>query len=114
MTDTATQISISDQIAEVAAEISMRDRVYPGLVRSGKYTPAEAARKVATMHQVLATLRWLARNSYWIHEVHELRREEAYWKKGGDMVHPAVRVVQEAFPGATVTAVRPISTKHAP
>lgn len=49
-------ITIDDQIASVKREISMRHRVYPRWVDTGKMRQDEADREIAAMNAVLATL----------------------------------------------------------
>lgn len=50
------QISLSEQIRCVEREISMRKRVYPGLVIRGKMTEGQKDREIATMQAVYQTL----------------------------------------------------------
>ena len=47
---------IREQIAEVAREIVLRERVYPKWVEAGRLTQAKADRQIAVMNAVLATL----------------------------------------------------------
>lgn len=49
-------IDINRQIACVRREISMRRRVYPRWVSTGKMTQDEADRQISTMEAVQATL----------------------------------------------------------
>jgi len=49
-------IDIDRQIACVRREISMRRRVYPRWVSTGKMTQDEADRQISTMEAVQATL----------------------------------------------------------
>lgn len=50
------QISLSEQIRCVEREISMRKRVYPGLVIRGKMTEGQKDREIAAMQAVYQTL----------------------------------------------------------
>lgn len=49
--------TLKEQMACVAREIALRERVYPKLIASGKLRPNEAEYQLATMHDVLDTLR---------------------------------------------------------
>lgn len=49
-------IPLSDQIAEIRRELSMRERVYPVLIGRGKLTKIAAARNNERMRAALATL----------------------------------------------------------
>ena len=49
-------IPLADQVACVRREIAMRERAYPGFVRSGRLTQEKADRELATMRAVLETL----------------------------------------------------------
>lgn len=48
--------TLTDQIAEVEREITMRQRVYPRLVQNRTLSQAKADRSIETMRAVLATL----------------------------------------------------------
>ena len=50
------KISMTEQEKEVKREISMRKAVYPSLIKRGKMTEAEAARRIEVMEAVLQTL----------------------------------------------------------
>ena len=52
-------IPLPDQIACVRREISMRRRVYPGWVSSGRMTQDQADQELARMQAVLETLQGL-------------------------------------------------------
>jgi hypothetical protein len=56
------RFSLSQQIEEVEREITLRKRVYPGLVRRGKMSQDKADFHIDRMEQVLATLEHLAGN----------------------------------------------------
>lgn len=49
-------ISMTEQQKEIEREITMRKKVYPGLVVKGKMKPDEANRRIAVMEAVLQTL----------------------------------------------------------
>lgn len=53
------EISLDDQIASVAREIAMRERVYPRWVSAGKMKQATAEAEIERMKAVLATLKGL-------------------------------------------------------
>ena len=53
---TPADVRMSDQIACVEREITMRERVYPRWVDAGKMTQAEADRELLAMRAVLATI----------------------------------------------------------
>lgn len=50
------EITYTDQIACVARELAMRERVYPKFVASGRMTDDKAARELACMRAVLETI----------------------------------------------------------
>ncbi len=50
---------LSVQIAEVEREITMRERVYAGLISRGKMKRADADHQIAIMREVLVSLQWL-------------------------------------------------------
>jgi len=52
-----TKPSLAEQIRCVERELTMRSRVYAGLVDRRKMSPAEAEREIATMGAVLTTLK---------------------------------------------------------
>ncbi len=52
-------IPLSDQIAEIRRELSIRDRVYKGLVGRGTMSQKQADRQINTMKAVLETLEGL-------------------------------------------------------
>lgn len=52
-------IPLADQLAEVERELSMRERVYPKWVQSGRMKVTEADRQIARMRAVRDTLRGL-------------------------------------------------------
>ena len=52
-------VPVSDQVACVAREIKMRERVYPRWVAAEKMTQAKADAELAAMRAVLETLRTL-------------------------------------------------------
>ncbi len=56
------RVAIEDQIACVKREITMRVRVYPRWVGSGKMTRSLADREIANMRAVLATLEALPKD----------------------------------------------------
>lgn len=56
------KISLNQQIEEVDHELSMRERVYPGLISRGKLSRSKAEFHVERMRAVKATLQWLADN----------------------------------------------------
>lgn len=49
-------ITLAEQIAEVDRELKLRSRVYPRWVEAEKITPPAAARQLARMQAVRATL----------------------------------------------------------
>lgn len=49
-------IPLSEQIAEVKRELALRERVYPGFVKSGRMKQAEADQHYARMKAALYTL----------------------------------------------------------
>lgn len=49
-------ISLDEQIKCVRRELALRERVYPGWVKSGRMNPERAAREIASMQAVLDTL----------------------------------------------------------
>jgi len=52
-------ISLDQQIAEVARELALRSRVYPGLVAKNKMRQSEADEHTRRMEAVLETLKFL-------------------------------------------------------
>lgn len=50
-------VSLTDQIRSVEREIAMREKCYPGWVRSGRLKPDTAEHEIACMRAVLRTLR---------------------------------------------------------
>lgn len=56
-------MTINDQIACVKREISMRERVYPKWVGSGKMRSDKAAHEINAMKEVLATLEQIAKST---------------------------------------------------
>jgi hypothetical protein len=52
-------VSIREQRRCVERELTMRQKIYPRWVANGRMTAAEAAREIATMTAVLATLQSL-------------------------------------------------------
>lgn len=55
-------VNLVQQIEEVEYEISMRERVYPGLVTRRKMKQADATYRIERMRAVLKTLQWLQAN----------------------------------------------------
>lgn len=49
-------ITMTEQQKEIEREITMRKKVYPGLVSKGKMKKDEANRRIAVMEAVLQTL----------------------------------------------------------
>lgn len=56
------KISLNQQIDEVEHELSMRKRVYPGLVSRAKLSQVKADYHMDRMRAVKATLEWLRDN----------------------------------------------------
>ena len=50
-------VSLDDMIDEVNREVSMRERVYMGLIARGKMTPDVANRRIAVMRAIGRQLR---------------------------------------------------------
>jgi len=59
MPDLTGRFTLNEQIRCVEREISMRRRVYPRFVTTGKMTAPKADEEIACMEQVLRTLRSL-------------------------------------------------------
>jgi len=57
MLDPDRPITTEDKRAVLRREIAMRRRVYPGWVRAGRMTQAEADREMAVMTAILADYR---------------------------------------------------------
>lgn len=57
-------VSMTEQIKCVKREISMRERVYPRFIKSGKMTQEEAEREIAAMKAVLDTLNEKSEQSF--------------------------------------------------
>lgn len=53
-------VPIADQIACVAREIAMRERVYPRLIRQQRMSDTKAHQEIQTMRAVLRTLQGLS------------------------------------------------------
>lgn len=56
------KVSLNQQIDEVDHELSMRKRVYPGLVSRSKLSQVKADYHMDRMRAVKATLEWLRDN----------------------------------------------------
>lgn len=56
------QVPLTDQITEVRREITMRERIYPRWVETGRLTKAAAERQTDAMRAVMATLLAVASN----------------------------------------------------
>lgn len=63
-------ISIDDQIAELKAELALRERVFRKWIIAGKMTEESGARRMARMRAALRTLIEVKEKGY-----HELERE---------------------------------------
>ena len=57
-------ISHADRLAAVRREIAMRERAYPGFVKSGRLTQAKADLELATMRTILDALQAQRRALY--------------------------------------------------
>jgi hypothetical protein len=116
-TEPVAPITIEDQIEEVRKEISMRERVYPEWVKTGRYKPDTANRKLAVLRKVMNTLEWLRDNRAWIHEEQAARRERAHWRKEDAKREaardPLVKPILDAIPGTTIADVRPMEGARA-
>lgn len=55
--------SIADQADEVGREVRQRERIYPDWIVRGRIREETAARKLATMRDAEASLRFLARHA---------------------------------------------------
>lgn len=53
---TVNDVRLADQIACVEREITLRERVYPRWVETGRMTEAQAEREILSMRAVLETL----------------------------------------------------------
>jgi phosphatidylserine decarboxylase len=62
LTDALPPVTLDEQIAEVAREIELRKRVYPGFVARMKMDQEEAERHLERMRAVHQTLMWFKRN----------------------------------------------------
>ena len=115
MTDVRAKISLREQADSAHRELAMRHRVYPGLVKRGKMTEAEAEAEIALMRAIRDTLRllepweaplraWLAQQiaTSRIKDSVPARDDGAVSQEASAMVDAVI----EAFPGATVTDVR--------
>jgi hypothetical protein len=57
------KISIDDQIKCALREFDMRQRVYPGLIKSGKMSVETAGKEMETMLAIAETLKWAKRTA---------------------------------------------------
>jgi len=90
-------IPVSEQLACVAREIAMRERVYPNLINSKRMTAGKAEAELAAMRAVQRTLQWLQANETRIKsKVEIITRVES---------EAAFRAALEAFPEAQLTHV---------
>ena len=56
------KISLGEQLAEIDRELTMRSRVYPGLVTRRKMRQSEADYQIACMEAIRETVSWAFRN----------------------------------------------------
>jgi hypothetical protein len=102
------KVSLREQADEAAREVAMRHRVYPGLVKRGRMTEAEAAIGIARMRAIRDTLRLFAEHEGAVRDALARaiagRRQQAEIDALGD--EPAVAAVLDAFPGASIVDVR--------
>lgn len=54
--DTATPVTLDEQIAEARRELQQRHRVYPRLTAAGKLPAAQASRQIRVMDEIIRTL----------------------------------------------------------
>jgi len=89
---------IAEQIACVASEIAMRERVYPKWVNSKRMTAEKAAAELETMQAVRRTLQWLQANEARIKsKVEIITRVES---------EAAFRAALAAFPDAELNYIQ--------
>lgn len=103
-----TRVPLREQADAAHRELAMRHRVYPGLVKRGRMTEAEAAREISLMRAIRDTLRLFAEHESLIREVLSaaLRRQRQIAEAEEIAAsEPAARAVLDAFPGAVVVPV---------
>lgn len=102
------KVPLADLIAVAERELSMRYRVYPGLVKAGKMTQEAADFEIASMRAMRDILRLFAEHEAAVRAtlVHEIHCRRMAAEAAALRNHPAVETVLDAFPDAEITDVR--------
>lgn len=105
------KIPLREQADAAHRELVMRHRVYPGLVRRGRMTEAEAAVEMDLMRAIRDTLRLFAEYEDAVRKaIVDAKRRADFERQLEELEqHPAMAAVRETFPGAEVVDVRIIN-----
>jgi hypothetical protein len=101
------KVSLRLQAEAAQRELAMRHRVYPGLVKRGKMTAAEADGEIAAMRAIRDTLRLFAEHEDAVRST--LARAIEARRHADELdelrTHPAVTAVLDEFPGSTIAGL---------
>lgn len=109
------KVSLREQAEEAQRELAMRQRVYTGLVKRGKMSPAEQAVAINRMRCIRDTLLLFAEHEEAIRDAlaGALRKRRQAEEVETLRDHPAVQAVLDVFPEAEIADVRPMATTGA-
>ena len=68
--------TLTEQCSEISREQTMRNRVYPKLIKSGKLSSSEAQTQMRNMAAAYETLTWLKKNADTVKAAHRQIREK--------------------------------------
>lgn len=106
--DARPKVSLREMAEEAHRELALRHRVYPGQVKRGFLTQADADTFIARMRAIRDTLRLFAEHEDSVRAAlaFSMQRTREAAEIDALQEHEAVAAVREAFPGAEITAVR--------
>lgn len=104
------KIPLAEQAAYAHSELAFKHRMLPARVKAGTISQKEADRQLTVARAIRDTLNLFAEFEDVVRLAvrHALDARQAQAARDALETHPAVQAVQTAFPGAAITAVRPI------
>lgn len=105
MTASSRKVPLREQADCAQRELAMRHKVYPGRIKNGKMTEAEAAVEIDSMRAIRDTLRLFAEHETVVRSALE-QAIEARKVADANADHPALRALRETFPDAEPAGVR--------